>query len=512
MKDISEELGLLALLSRNEDVELYDLDTLHQPMARIRHAANIDTMAFNNMKKALAMSSFDGELFTVEAQSLRRSPGVPAYASQMAVSTDGRTLITGTNKGAIQIREFDGLDLLHTIPYEDEEVVGLCFARNSLRFLDIRRQVFNVWEPAALVRRNDDDDSRSSAGQSSFTSAASQRLEVAAKSDKSAITAMVEHPSGEYVFCAKESGAISVYETSKAKPKLKLFDFGKSVVLFLAWNETLSLLAGADNASTVKVHKLGKTAQRGPGGTKESSQPQPKPILQTQCKDHIRQLLFSLDGNFLLVSTTSNEHIFSTKDGSKLRTYSFASSTQRFQKWIACPWDKRRLLEVESGPAHAISWAKGGLPGPVLETIDARDQRHHDSGNAHLVSIGDRSWAAYDNNPSAAPVVWSMPHDAAPEEVANLTKSKFLNRFADVAPYVLNFLGIYRRKLVFLGSDSWICSIGVDEPALDEATTYHFPMPHYWSSATRTLLAFVSSKGDIVIALDTDLTIVKGAV
>ena len=340
------------------------------------------------------MSSFDGELFTVEAQSLRPSPKVRAHASHMAVSPEGKTLITGTNKGAIQIREFDGLDLLHTISYEDEEVIGLCFA-TSLRFLDIRRQVFNVWEPAALVRRNDDEDSRSSAGQSSFTSAASQRLEVAAKSDKSTITAMIEHPSGDYVFCAKESGAISVYETLRAKPKLKLFEFGKAIVLFLAWNEPENLLASADHSGTVKVHKLIKTPPRAAYGTKESWQPHPKQILQTQCKEAIRQLLFSPDGNLLLVSTTSNEHIFSVKNGSKLRTFVCSSSTQRLQKWIAFPGDKRRLVEVQGEPAHAISWAKSGSSSPILEIVNVDDQQHHDDGNAHIVTIGDRSWAAY---------------------------------------------------------------------------------------------------------------------
>ena len=74
-----------------------------------------------------------------------------------------RTLVVGKSEGDIQIYDFESLEMLYKIFY-DEEVVDLCFTSNNLRFLDIRRHAFNVWELAALVCRSEDEESRGSDG------------------------------------------------------------------------------------------------------------------------------------------------------------------------------------------------------------------------------------------------------------------------------------------------------------------------------------------------------------
>lgn len=510
---VSEDLGLLVLITRNEEPELYDLRGLRQPKGRINQATSVVSVAFNPLKKMIAMSSFNGETFTVNVHSLKKIRSTKANASHMAVSTDGQTLILGDNQGSIQILKFDTLDLIQKIPYEEEEVMGLCFTRSSLRFLDIRRQEFNVWEPAALIRRKDDDESGSSAPSSTFTSAPSQRLETTARADKSAINAIAEHHSGEYVFCAKESGSVSLYDTMRGKPKRTLFEFGKTAVLNLIWNKAQSLLASADNSSTVKIHRVRLMTERIAGGTRDTWLCEK--IFQSTCEQPIRQLLFSLDGRLLLVSTTKKDLIFNVKDGLKLLMHDCdnPSAVQQSQKWATSPWKERQFIEIQNGPSHTFSWNKEN---PPAITLDDRKPTSYSStttyGKAHIEDLGDSFFGAYDNDPHSAPIIWRQ-HIARLQEADSqeAPEAALVARFTEIAPQIARFLGIYKNKLVFLDIESWVCSVRVDESRLSEPITYHFPMPHYWLSANRPLLAFTTAKGDIVIPVEGELAIVKHA-
>jgi hypothetical protein len=152
---ISDEMKLLALIHRHEPLKLDDLQSLQPPKMQISYSANIETTAFNQDLNMLAVASLDGELCNVDLFSMRKIQRTEADVSHMAASSDGKTLIVGTKSGDIQIHASESLRLLHKIRHHEEEFMGLCFTSNSLRFLDIRRQFFNVWEPAALVRRID---------------------------------------------------------------------------------------------------------------------------------------------------------------------------------------------------------------------------------------------------------------------------------------------------------------------------------------------------------------------
>ena len=78
-----------------------------------------------------------------------------------------------------------------------------------------------------------------------------------------------------------------------------------------------------------------------------------------------------------------------------------------------------------------------------------------------------------------------------------------------IAGHIDGFLGIYAARLIFVSSDSWICSIRIDQPEFNDTMKYHLPVPHYWRSAKRRRLGLVTQKGDIVVAIDGDLVIVK---
>ena len=509
---LSEELGLLALIHRNEELELYDLQSLRRSTGRIRYSVKIDTIAFNPnpVFNMLAMATFDGELCTIELSFMRKVQKAVAYVAHLAISMDGKTLLAGCKNGDIQIYNFENLDLLFNLRRSDEEIMGLCFTHNSYRFLDIRRQAFNVWEPAALVRHNDDIDSSGSDGLSTFASALSHGSETTSRSGHSAIDAFVEHHSGDHVFCARENGDIDVYHTAQGHLVQQLFNIGRTIVLFMAWNKTEDLLATGDNSSTIRVHHIWMVQERHARGFKYVWQFKERWSVTLQ--EPIRQVLFSLDGDLLLVSTSANEQIFSSQGGPALLTHECRhpqTPEQPSQRWASYVRKKRPFQEVQHGESHKISWDKNGVRLPVVEPVQLSEclysERDRAGHKVHLVQISAQVWAAFDNNPTSGPLVWSHA------EVSATTSESFKEHFHSVAATMTNLLGIFRARLVFLRSDNWICSMRIDGIAMEEPISSHFPLPHCWMNPSRPLVASVTSKGDIVFAVGGDLAIVKNA-
>ncbi|KAI9695527.1 MAG: hypothetical protein M1820_008540 [Bogoriella megaspora] len=511
---VSDEAKLIALIHRNEELELYDLHTLQRPKRRIKYSANIETIAFNPALNMLAMASFDGELCTVDMFNMNKVQSTDADVSHMDVSMDGKTLVVGCKLGDIQIHDFETLAILYKIKYDDEEIMDLRFTSNSLRFLDIRNHVFNVWEPAALVRRKDDDDSTSQ-GSTSFSTAPSQLMEALIDVDKSPISALAEHHTGDYVFCGQENGTVTLYETSSGKPKQKLFEFGRTAVLFMNWNAKQNLLASADNSSTVKIHQVHSIQERTPAGSRTSWQA--KQVLHQTLQQPIRQILLSPDAENLLVSTTTGEYVFRTRDGTRVFSHvcnPSPSTAERSQKWVVHPRKIHQFLEIQKAGGHVISWEKESAERPRIEAIKlfyhSQNSFQIQQTNAHLLRVSDLVWAIYDNNPHTGPFLWPYPSASLSEDVSKRVVEKFFTRLKDSKCHVENFLGIHRTKLVFLSSDRWVCSVRVDEAGLNDSVRYHFPLPHYWGNSIRDMIALVTCKGDIVIAAaDGDLAIIK---
>ena len=86
------------------------------------------------------------------------------------------------------------------------------------------------------------------------------------------------------------------------------------------------------------------------------------------------------------------------------------------------------------------------LKNPVIENLqlpnDMRQERGISQVGAHLVRVGDEFWAAYDDNPSTAPIIW-------PQSTAVATPvEEDLPRFEDVAVHIESLLGIFRLRLI----------------------------------------------------------------
>ncbi|KAG7284386.1 hypothetical protein NEMBOFW57_010759 [Staphylotrichum longicolle] len=135
----------------------------------VRAAVKLDVnQTLQNAAKAIpdlcAQLTFSGSLCVFDYLTMEmrvRQPDV--FANCVACSADGRTIITGSNRGVIRIFELRqshnsttvSLNTIYQMndPFRDI-ISAVAFNVDGMRFVDIRGQQGRVWAPAALVRKS----------------------------------------------------------------------------------------------------------------------------------------------------------------------------------------------------------------------------------------------------------------------------------------------------------------------------------------------------------------------
>jgi WD40 repeat protein len=359
-----------------------------------------------------------------------------------------------------------------------------------------------------LVRRKDNEDSTSQ-GHTSFSTAPSQLVENYPSTEASCINAMASHHTGDYIFCGKDNGSVSVYDTQRGKYMKTLYTHGSVAVTLIEWNAAREVLISSDTSSRILLHKVQLVPIRTAVGQKFTWQIQR--LLERRIEAPIRQLLSSVDGEYFLVSDPTVDHLW-TMHGEAVLEHEFEHpepTRTPSQKWTTHPRYKRRIYEVAFDSIHALEWPRSGSQQPKINSIEPRpkyrvDFDTRDSG-VHFVKFGENMWAAYDNNPFTRPIVWEAPLSAD----SDITTEAFFAQFNLTAPEMQCLIGLFKSQLVFLNRNGWICSMRIDELGQGRSHAHHFPVPHCWQSSSRQTVATVTVKGDVVIAKTDELAIVK---
>ena len=223
----------------------------------------VDALAFNPSPEIniLVASYGDGELvvYDVESTLLRhRMPDV--FAHCLKCSPDGRTLITGSSRGTLQIFEFAGasgerlLPLYRINAYEDG-IRDIAFASGSLRFADIRGSEYRIWEPAVLAFNDLDEGSQSEISHPATMEIKSVGMLEGPPNPE--ITAMCCSSEGKFVFCGKKDGSVSHFETRTACLKGTLYQHATNIeIACIAFFEATSLLVSADESGRVLINQI----------------------------------------------------------------------------------------------------------------------------------------------------------------------------------------------------------------------------------------------------------------
>ncbi|KAK3312544.1 hypothetical protein B0H66DRAFT_644720 [Apodospora peruviana] len=233
----------------------------------------INCMVFNpNLDiPVLVVSYQDGSLCIFDYLTMELRFMLPEmYANIIACSQDGRSLVTGSNQGLIEVFDFErGYDgdttltpIYRTSHPLDDAIRGIAFSADGSRFVDVRGRQGRVWAPAALVRKSSSEGGSSvvesaPAGDvlSLLTPKPTGMLE--SLEDPEITSSLVATTSGAFVVAGKRSGEVVLFSTADAKQLSVLYQHGQGAsVLSIALGESQNLVISADDSGRVLMMEL----------------------------------------------------------------------------------------------------------------------------------------------------------------------------------------------------------------------------------------------------------------
>ncbi|KAH6621487.1 hypothetical protein B0J18DRAFT_227999 [Chaetomium sp. MPI-SDFR-AT-0129] len=220
---------------------------------------------------ALVVSYQEGSLCVFDYMNMEMQTRRPdVYATSVSCSSDGRTIITGSGQGGIEIFELEESDHGPSVTLKliyrsnhplDDSIRGVAFSHDALRFIDVRGRQGRVWAPAALVRK-----STSELDSSIGSSEADAALLLVPKASNGMLetrgspkitSALVSSADGKFVIAGKSNGDVVVFSTADAKQVRVLCQHARGTsIIALALVESRNLVVSADDAGRVLVSEL----------------------------------------------------------------------------------------------------------------------------------------------------------------------------------------------------------------------------------------------------------------
>ena len=270
---------LLAIGYRNRPVLIWNALELRLKGQCIVDANNgIDALAFNPNPEitALVVSYNDGRLCLFNYTTMILAFTLPdQHAHSVACSTDGRSLVTGSSTGVIEVFDFDyrrgGSHFLTSIYRINVgySIRGIVFSSDGLRFVDIHDQQCHIWSPASLVRVESEVGSISDAA--TLIRKDSELGEMDDNSNYSMMTArtldnpeepditssLVTSADGQFVIAGKRGGIVALFSAASGKEIGTLYQHARGVLIkLITLGESRSLIVSADDSGRVLAGQL----------------------------------------------------------------------------------------------------------------------------------------------------------------------------------------------------------------------------------------------------------------
>ncbi|MCJ1355983.1 MAG: hypothetical protein MMC33_005977 [Icmadophila ericetorum] len=501
----SPGLNLLGVIFRGRPVRFWDLEDNEfvgqfYKSEEVYPAPFIHDFVFNPKPEVnlAAVAYQDGDVVVFDPETQQIVASVDADAIVLAVSPDGTTLATGSGNGVIKLYDFETLTLLHQINSYQQAIRAIAFNSNSLRFFDIRGDHCNIWEPSALVRRIGAGDD-SSIDLSERLEDGPQFTTVNAYDEDLAITAMVAHHGGDLIFCGRENGSIAAYSTNTGLCVQELSSHREAVAIkFLVWDELQNLLVIVDIAGRVVVRKLTKIAS--------ASFEIDRPSMDKRCSGVVRQVLLSVDGKRLLVSTDEADELWNLEEA--LLAHKSISILPGFSyRWINHPKDSTKLILVSQFLAKIFDWETLS----ELSKPEAISLALNPTSLQPLTNLTSSNQCQYIcmifNDPRATDMAPALRIFPVQSFTPDATHIECTENYDELAISMKVVLGMFKSLLVFLNHSGWICSINTEDTRRDRSYNKHFFIPLQWHNTVETMSMLVTKQGSIALAVRDEIAI-----
>ena len=499
---ISSELNLLGVAYRQRPISFWDLEDnswlshFHKGDPGQYPGPLLVGLTINpNPELELAAASYqDGDLVVFNPFDGQQQAVIEASAHVLASSPDGKTLATGDGNGMIQLFNFETLRLMYRVSMYDYDIRTIAWASDNLRFFDIRSNQCNVWEPTVLVRNGEAEDTASEPYSDEVPRPA-LLVDYKSMSENLTITAVCEHPSGNWIIAGRENGSVSIFDVQTGKEAIQVIKPMVIAVKLLSWGEATDSLAVSDTSSRFTV----RPATVSPDNEWQVG----KPTLNGKMSRPIQQMIFSSSGRLLLVSTDTIDEIWDVVNATLIGARPREDS--KSWRWINHPASKNNLLLIEDGCAHVFSWegfSQLSRPHGIALLGSGRSEVILD----HILSSR--------NNRNICIRILKHPDKKFPELQVYLASSinvkiesaNPIAGYTALTGQIKSVIGVYKSNLLFLDIHGWVCSLNIESFVAESAYSRHFFIPFSWYNVGDLNFA-VTPNGSVALARRDDIVI-----
>ena len=481
-------------------------------------------------------------------------------AREMVLNSDGTLLLTSSNGGALRVWGLPKFHLIYEL-HSDEFVRDLTFSPDSQRIYDVRGSGCNVWAPDILIRPDlFDAEETSSSFDGSYVSEMVSEPVLAKdqESQRGHVTALVYDDRDEFYCIGRDDGAVNIHDMRNGKLVRKAYKHSSTVdITVLEWSSSQRFIASADDSGKVIAKRL---------RIKEDGKWAVFPMFDLRVGDTVRQLLFSQDETFLLISTELSDRLWdlkTKKEVCKRRWGEFRTG----RRWLHHPEDPARLIWASASQVRIHTWS--GLETESADTGIIKEEEEHDAENtSHEEHLGKElstkstlSLQPPTNAPmTRAPLPPPSPISPSPEDPtlhpetiqrtlqptntqyilyqSLSTKTHHPNNkphplltllhlsnppsttlhctpLTNLSPKIRSLLGCVRDKVVFIDHENWVCTSGVITGFGVTVSTgmgtssikRHFFLPRDWVNSMT--LQVVTGRGTLLSARNGEVAVLR---
>ncbi|KAK3941413.1 hypothetical protein QBC46DRAFT_258764 [Diplogelasinospora grovesii] len=515
---ISPDMETLALGYRGGAVCLWDIrETEFIGWARDERRRRAATVLFNpnpNINLLLVIyTDHDLALYEAWSGSLVRAYKMPQWVGLLSTSCspDGRTLVTIDTRRNMYIWDFVSLSVLYHVIIPTTGFSVLNFVSDGSSIVHAMDSDMRIWSPAILVRENMEEDACTS----------DDAIELAVtegeyKSHRSAeVTALCAHPKLSIVFAGKPNGQVVVFDTRNEKPTLLLYSHSRGASITELVISIDNILASGDSRGGVQVWKLAPTATKGDAL-----------LAEVQMPGKIKQLCFSMNGEYVLTSTWKSDGVYRVKDGSCVGLWAFEKHERKTWKWLLLPHQESQQFSLLADGVIK-SYSASSFPTPATDAAEIHMQYTLDEGeremdySAAIVSTRTQTLVLevrHDSKFISSSTMFAFDLSgvitiaASPPSTTTSRPAVTLPLLSTTLPkrckYFVGFNEV-TKSLIFLHRNSWLSSI--DRAGLDcNRYTQHFFVPDEYLLSSNTEVSPVkTAENDVVFCVNGEIISVR---
>lgn len=503
------ELGRVAISYRGFPVSLWEIESQRLLGQVVRKTGSgrgntviQDTafcLDFNRVTGHLVLGYSDGTMLKWDPATGEQHE-CDADAQTISCSDDGATIGTGDSDGNIKFWSFATLELIHHICTYDDPINHISFSPNGLRVYDIRGSNCSAWEPDALVRPTKPDDDQSAFGPAfaEFTDAT--------LSEKLPLRSLICDTRGEFCAYGREDGSIYLASASSGNEVQKLYSHAATVsIVAHIWSTSGDFMATADNSRRFILRRLIHDRD---AITRTSDV-----LIDSRASGGVQQLLFSSDERVLFVFTSGNCEIWTT-GGDKLRLVTF--NAEIHGEWSNIPMNPSQLLCLKDDQVSLYSAETLKMVQLSPSTYDLR--RSQDSVS-QISSLGAEYRGLHVTKVIPYPagnlfVIEISPRVYTPGSVSIMLwdSARMMEPPRQIIRNTEALVGVYRRRIVFLDKDLWVCSWDLSGRAKVEDPGYekNFFLPQDWMDGHEAQRCILTPQGNVILATVGELAVISG--